>query len=85
MKIDRSFVAGAGTEVVDRAVLEAVVQMAGRLGLETVAEGVEDPAQQEFVARAGVTTVQGYLHSRPVPCTELAAWLADPARRPART
>ncbi len=83
VKIDRSFVAGAGTEVVDRAVLEAVVQMAGRLGLETVAEGVEDPAQQEFVARVGVTTVQGYLHSRPVPCTELAAWLADPARRPA--
>ncbi len=82
VKIDRSFVVGAGTEVVDRAVLEAVVQMADRLGLETVAEGVEDDAQQAFVARAGVTTVQGYLHSRPVPCADLTAWLADPARRP---
>ena len=82
VKIDRSFVVGAGTEVVDRAVLEAVAEIAGRLGLETVAEGVEDEAQQEFVARAGVTNVQGYLHSRPVPCAELTAWLADPARRP---
>jgi diguanylate cyclase (GGDEF)-like protein len=76
VKIDKSFVAGAATEDADQAVLEAIAQMADRLGLQTVAEGVEDADQQEFVRRAGITAVQGYLHQRPVPAAELAAWLA---------
>jgi diguanylate cyclase (GGDEF)-like protein len=76
VKIDKSFVAGAATEVADQAVLEAIAQMADRLGLQTVAEGVESIEQQEFVQRAGITAVQGYLHQRPVPAEELAAWLA---------
>src|SRR3954447_21630 len=76
VKIDKSFVAGAATEDADQAVIEAIAQMAGRLGLQTVAEGVEDVDQQEFVRRAGITAVQGYLHQRPVPAAELAAWLA---------
>jgi diguanylate cyclase (GGDEF)-like protein len=76
VKIDKSFVAGAATEVADQAVLEAIAQMAHRLGLESVAEGVEDVEQQRFVERAGITAVQGYLHQRPVPAAELTAWLA---------
>ncbi|MGY1822730.1 putative bifunctional diguanylate cyclase/phosphodiesterase [Geodermatophilus sp. SYSU D00079] len=80
VKIDKSFVAGAATEVADQAVLEAIAQMAQRLGLESVAEGVEDVEQQRFVERAGITAVQGYLHQRPVPAAELAAWLAGERR-----
>jgi diguanylate cyclase (GGDEF)-like protein len=75
VKIDKSFVAGAATEVADQAVLEAIAQMADRLGLQTVAEGVESVEQQEFIERAGITAVQGYLHQRPVPAEEFAAWL----------
>jgi diguanylate cyclase (GGDEF)-like protein len=75
VKIDKSFVAGVATEVADQAVLEAIAQMAHRLGLQTVAEGVEYEEQQEFVQRAGITAVQGYLHQRPVPADELEAWL----------
>jgi EAL domain-containing protein (putative c-di-GMP-specific phosphodiesterase class I) len=75
VKIDKSFVAGAATEVADQAVLEAIAQMADRLGLQTVAEGVEYIEQQEFIQRAGITAVQGYLHQRPVPAEEFAAWL----------
>ena len=82
VKIDKSFVAGAATEDADQAVLEAIAQMAGRLGLQTVAEGVEHPAQQEFVQRAGITAVQGHLHQRPVPAAELADWLAGAQRLP---
>jgi diguanylate cyclase (GGDEF)-like protein len=81
VKIDKSFVAGAATELVDQAVLSAIVRLARDLGLVTVAEGVEDADQQRFVERAGITAVQGYLHLRPVPAGELACWLADPARR----
>jgi EAL domain-containing protein (putative c-di-GMP-specific phosphodiesterase class I) len=76
VKIDKSFVAGAATEVADQAVLEAIAQMADRLGLQTVAEGVECVEQQEFVERAGITAVQGYLHLPPVPAAAFAAWLA---------
>jgi EAL domain-containing protein (putative c-di-GMP-specific phosphodiesterase class I) len=81
VKIDKSFVAGAATEAADQAVLQAIVQLAGDLGLQTVAEGVEDVDQQRFVQGAGITAVQGYLHLHPVPARELTTWLGDPARR----
>ncbi|MGY1772739.1 putative bifunctional diguanylate cyclase/phosphodiesterase [Blastococcus sp. SYSU D00813] len=77
VKIDKSFVAGAATEVADQAVLEAIAQMADRLGLQTVAEGVECAAQQEFVRHAGITAVQGHLHQRPVTAADLAVWLEE--------
>jgi len=76
-------VAGAATEVAYQAVLQAIVQLAANLGLETVAEGVEDVDQQRFVERAGITAAQGYLHCRPVPAGELAAWLSSADRAPA--
>jgi EAL domain-containing protein (putative c-di-GMP-specific phosphodiesterase class I) len=76
VKIDKSFVAGAATEDADQAVIEAIAQMADRLGLQTVAEGVEDAAQQEFVRRAGITAVQGRLHHPPVPADQFTVWLA---------
>jgi EAL domain-containing protein (putative c-di-GMP-specific phosphodiesterase class I) len=81
VKIDKSFVAGAATEAADQAVLQAIVQLADNLGLQTVAEGVEDVDQQRFVQRAGITAIQGYLHLRPVPPEQFTAWLCDPARR----
>lgn len=79
VKIDKSFVSGAATSVADEAVLHAVVEMARRLGLMTVAEGVETIEQQAFVVAAGVKSVQGYLHAPPLPADRLAQWLADRA------
>jgi EAL domain-containing protein (putative c-di-GMP-specific phosphodiesterase class I) len=75
VKIDKSFVAGAATEDADQAVIEAIAQMADRLGLQTVAEGVEDADQQAFVRAAGITAVQGRLHQAPVPAAEFTVWL----------
>jgi diguanylate cyclase (GGDEF)-like protein len=77
VKIDRSFVAGALTRVADRAVVEAIVHLADRLGLATVAEGVESAEQQEFLVAAGITAVQGFLHLPPVPLAEFTVWLAQ--------
>src|SRR4051812_5133653 len=76
VKIDKSFVAGAATEDADQAVIEAIAQMAHRLGLQTVAEGVGRVDPQAFVRRAGITAVQGWLHHPPVPAADFAAWLA---------
>ena len=81
VKIDRSFVAGVLTQAADQAVVEAIVQMASRLGLETVAEGVESVEQQDFLERAGIGSLQGYLYLPPAPVEAFAAWLADNHRR----
>ncbi len=83
MKIDKSFVTGAPSQAADQAVVEAVVLMADRLGLSTVAQGVETPEQQLYLEAAGVRAVQGYLHLPPVSAAELTAWLGAPTALPA--
>ena len=75
VKIDKSFVAGALTHAADQAVVEAIVQMADRLGLETVAEGVESAEQEAFLVAAGTTALQGFRYLPPAPVAEFTAWL----------
>ncbi|MCU1604243.1 MAG: putative Diguanylate kinase [Modestobacter sp.] len=83
VKIDKSFVARSASEPADQVVVEAIVQMAGRLGLHTVAEGVETPAQQRYLEGAGIDAVQGYLHLAPVPAGEFTTWLCGSPGRSA--
>jgi diguanylate cyclase (GGDEF)-like protein len=80
VKIDKSFVAGALTQAADQAVVEAIVQMADRLGLQTVAEGVESLEQQDFLVAAGITALQGFRYLPPAPVAEFRAWLAENRR-----
>jgi len=75
VKIDKGFVAGVTTDPADRAVVRAVVDIAHTLGLRVVAEGVEQDEQQVVLRGLGVDEVQGYLHARPMPALEVAAWL----------
>ncbi|MDP1771124.1 MAG: PAS domain S-box protein [Methylobacter sp.] len=67
LKIDRSFVRDLETEPGDRAIAEAIVAMAHRLGLKVIAEGVETEGQCAILAEAGCEYVQGYLHAKPMP------------------
>lgn len=66
LKIDRSFV----TEIVSSAssahLVEAIVGVGQKLGIEVLAEGVETPAQLAFLERCGCRLAQGYLFSRPL-------------------
>ena len=65
VKLDRSIIAGLpGSQ--ERAMLRAVVAMAGSLGLPVLAEGIETDAQLFSVRREGCTLVQGYLFGRPM-------------------
>jgi EAL domain-containing protein (putative c-di-GMP-specific phosphodiesterase class I) len=75
VKIDMSFVAGALTNPADQAVIEAIVQMASRLNLQTVAEGVERLDQQHFLESVGVDSAQGYLYLRPTAAAQFGGWL----------
>jgi EAL domain-containing protein (putative c-di-GMP-specific phosphodiesterase class I) len=59
MKIDRGFVHGAATDPTLRAILEASVTLAKQLGMQIVAEGVEDQADWDLVQRVGCDAAQG--------------------------
>jgi diguanylate cyclase (GGDEF)-like protein len=69
VKIDRSFVARIGQDPRGEAVVNAVIQLAHTLGLQVVAEGVEDGLQLDFLSAASCDYCQGYLFSRPQPAT----------------
>ncbi|MGY4857739.1 putative bifunctional diguanylate cyclase/phosphodiesterase [Cryobacterium sp. AP23] len=76
VKLDASFVAGALSNPVDRSVVEAIVQMSAKLGITTIAEGVERPDQQELLAQMGADSAQGHLYCRALPTEQLVEWLA---------
>lgn len=73
LKIDRSFVTPLPEACRQAAIVQAVVHMAGALGLEVVAEGVETAAQADFLRSAGCALAQGYLFGRPMEPAHLAA------------
>jgi diguanylate cyclase (GGDEF)-like protein/PAS domain S-box-containing protein len=75
VKIDRSFVAGLGISDRDSSVVAAIIGMAGTLGHDLVAEGVETTAQAGRLRALGCDMAQGYLYSRPVPAPEAGAML----------
>ena len=72
IKIDQSFVRGcAGAGSNNLAIVAAVVSLAGALGIETIAEGVETKDELDAVTRQGATHLQGILFSRAVPGEEM--------------
>lgn len=83
LKIDQSFVHGCWADETQRAMFNASRSLASELGMEAVAEGVEDRADWDFVRRQGCDLAQGYFIARPMPAEDLPAWLAEwEARRP---
>ena len=67
LKIDQSFVRDLETDLNDVVIAEAIVQLAKSLGLQVVAEGVENNAQLEILRGFGCEYFQGYLFGRPAP------------------
>lgn len=76
VKIDRSFVSGLGRRAEDTAIVEAVIALARALGLNTVAEGVEDQEQLETLRGLGCRQAQGFRISPPLPPDEVTGLLA---------
>jgi EAL domain-containing protein (putative c-di-GMP-specific phosphodiesterase class I) len=67
LKVDRSFVAGLGTSTDDTTIVATVVDLAHKLGLAVVAEGVETEEELAAVREMGCDEAQGFLLGRPVP------------------
>jgi diguanylate cyclase (GGDEF)-like protein len=75
VKIDRSFVSRMCSDPTDMAIVFATVQLAAKLGMSVVAEGVEDMETWEALCDLDCPTIQGYVFSRPQPAGELTALL----------
>ncbi|ELY4870527.1 cyclic di-GMP phosphodiesterase [Cronobacter sakazakii] len=77
LKIDRGFVNAIGTETITSPVLDAVISLAKRLNMATVAEGVETQEQAKWLTVRGVNFLQGYYFSRPMRAADLPASMKD--------
>jgi len=73
LKIDQSFVRDLATDPGDQAITRAILALGRGLGLDVVAEGVEQPSQLAFLRAEGCPGVQGYLLSRPKPARQFEA------------
>lgn len=80
LKIDRSFVTELAWNNQDVAIVEAVITMAESMGMRTVAEGVEEPAQNVALHVLGCKDGQGFLYGKPTTVAEIGAWLSPVAK-----
>jgi diguanylate cyclase (GGDEF)-like protein len=76
VKIDRSFVTSLREGGEDVAIVRAIVDLGRHLGLEVVAEGIEDQDSWDLLASMGCDLGQGWQLSRPMPAAALISWLA---------
>tara|TARA_R110002051_G_scaffold45702_4_gene92207 strand:- start:1024 stop:3171 length:2148 start_codon:yes stop_codon:yes gene_type:complete len=84
IKIDRSLVEGIDSDPELRVITGAIINLADRLGVSALAEGVETAQEQRALQELGCSDAQGYLHAHPMPLSDLQAWitayqLAQPA------
>jgi EAL domain-containing protein (putative c-di-GMP-specific phosphodiesterase class I)/CheY-like chemotaxis protein len=77
LKIDRGFVHGAWADMTLRAIFDTSVLLAKQLGMQIVAEGVEDRADWDFVRRSGCDVAQGYFIARPAPAETVHECVED--------
>ena len=70
LKIDQSFIRDIATDSDDRAIIGAVTSMAHKMGIKTVAKGVETEEQLAFLRDSECDEAQGFLFSRPVPAEQ---------------
>lgn len=78
IKIDRSFIVHLPERREGMAIIEAIVALAGSLGMEIIVEGIERREQATLLLGLGCGGGQGYLFSRPVPHLQLLDLLAGP-------
>jgi predicted signal transduction protein with EAL and GGDEF domain len=81
LKIDKRFIDRLLRDNAGRGLVEAITRLAGTLGLDTVAEGVELPDQLQVLRDLGCRHIQGYLFARPLSPVDTYAYLENEARR----
>ncbi len=75
LKIDRSFVMNLDADAGDEVIVRSTIELAHNMGLNVVAEGVENARVLQQLTELGCNEAQGYFFSRPLPAHEFSAWL----------
>ncbi len=81
LKIDRSFVTRVDEDRGQQRMIAAILSMAERLELSTLAEGVETAAEHAMLAQLGCNDVQGFGIARPMPIEDTSGWIAAERRK----
>lgn len=79
LKIDRSFIAAMETSVQANTLVRSLIQLGAALGIDTVAEGIEDTQQLLHLREEECLQGQGYLFARPLDCDDLRSYLLNEA------
>jgi diguanylate cyclase (GGDEF)-like protein len=82
IKIGRAFVAAIHEDRAQQRTVAAILSLAERLGLDSLAVGVESPGEHAMLAQLGCGHVQGFAIARPMPVEEAGAWIAAHGARP---
>ena len=82
LKIDKSFIDDIARDAQQVALVEGIVRIADTLGLQVIAEGIEDTAQRDLLASMGCRFGQGFLFARPMTVEQSAHVLREPSARP---
>lgn len=77
LKVDRAFVHDVVTTSSDQAIVRAIAAMADALGLELIAEGVEEEDQRQWLANLGFKEAQGWFFAKAMSGVDFMHWLAD--------
>ena len=77
LKIDKSFIDTVLSDSATRVITESIISMVKTLGLETIAEGVEQEQQYKYLHAIGCDIIQGYYFGRPLPVQEMEALLEE--------
>jgi EAL domain-containing protein (putative c-di-GMP-specific phosphodiesterase class I) len=75
LKIERTFVKGAASQPSCRAVLESSLEMARKMKITAVAEGIETQAEWDLLMALGCEMAQGYFIARPMEMNDFVQWL----------
>lgn len=77
LKIDRQLISRVDSDSEQRKLVSALLAMSEQLDIETLAEGVETPAEHSMLAQLGCDHIQGFNLARPMPRGDSLAWIAD--------
>ena len=77
LKIDRSFIIDIVTNEDDRVLVSLITSLARGMGLEVIAEGVEEMEQRDILLNLDCSQMQGYLYSRPLSAEDFLSFLPD--------
>nr|WP_211113668.1 GGDEF domain-containing phosphodiesterase [Azospirillum endophyticum] len=80
LKIDKSFISALGTDPRQESLLRGIVELAHRIGLEVVAEGIETEQERTVLTGIGCDYAQGYLFARPLSVADAEALLLAAGR-----